>query len=122
MSKRAAVIGPNSLKQKNVGKVQFNAMREEVCALLNKGYSRRALHAVLCEKNLFTGSYRRFCEYVQSIRNLKRGNEKPEPALALPENVTPTTPDNMAPQAALLEKPAAGGFVHHTTPNINDLI
>ena len=55
MDKRAAAIDLNKLKQKNAGKVQFNIVREEVLALLDKGYSRRALHDVLREKSLFTG-------------------------------------------------------------------
>ena len=122
--KRTAGIAPNSLKQKNAGKVQFNAVREEVFALLDKGYNRRALHAVLRERSLFTGSYRRFCEYVQGIESRERGKEKPEPVLALPEKVTPPAPAATAPTApppaSRQEKPAAGGFVH-SAPNHSDL-
>lgn len=121
-AKAWTAIGPNSLEQKNAGKVQFNAVREEVVALLDKGYSRRVLHAVLREKGLFTGSYRRFCEYVQGFRSRERGKEMPEPALALPGKVTPTAAVKAAPQSAQPEKPAASGFAHTNTPNINDLI
>ena len=115
-------IDHKNLKQRNAGKVQFNAVREEVLALLDKGYSRRVLHAVLREKGLFTGSYRRFCEYVQGIGRRKRGKEMSEPALALPGKVTPTAAEKAAPQSAQPEKPAASGFAHTNTPNINDLI
>lgn len=119
-AKAWAAIDPNSLKQKNTGKVQFNAVREEVRALLDKGYSRRVLHAVLREKGLFTGSYRRFCEYVQGTRNRERGKEKLEPAL-VPPNKT-AAPGSPAEHSAQPEKPAAGGFAHTNTPNVNDLI
>jgi len=117
--KRAAAIDPNALKQKNAGKVQFNAVREEVSALLGKGYSRRALYAVLHEKGAFTGSYRRFCEYAQGIGNRESGKEKPEPALAPSEKAAP---ENTTPQTAQPVKPATGGFIHTNTPNISDLI
>jgi hypothetical protein len=121
-SKRAAAIDPNNLKQKNAGKVQFNAVREEVSALLDKGYSRRALYAVLHEQGVFTGSYRRFCEYVQGIEKRKRGKPELEPsanAAAATPPAAPEPPVHTAPQSV---KPAAGGFVHTNTPNINDLI
>ena len=118
--KRASAIDLKRLKQRNTGKVQFNAVREEVLALLSKGYSRHALHAVLREKGLFTCSYRRFCEYVQGIGNRERNKTKPKPALAAP-GVTPAAPDTPATQPPP-EKPAAGGFVHTNTPNISDLI
>ncbi|WP_374289639.1 TraK family protein [Desulfovibrio desulfuricans] len=91
-SKRAAAILLDSLKQKNAGKMQFNVVREEIFALLDKGYSRRALHAVLREKGLFTGSYRRFCEYVQGIGNRERGTKTPEPAFAALEKIAPAVP------------------------------
>ena len=117
---RAAAINLGSLKQKNAGKVQFNAVREEIFALLDKGYSRRVLHAVLREKGLFTGSYRRFCEYVQGIGSRKRGKETPEPALVPPNKSA--TPGSPAQQSTQPEKPAASGFAHTNTPNINDLI
>ena len=120
--KRAAAINIGSLQQKNAGKVQFNAVREEIFALLDKGYSRRALHAVLRENSLFTGSYRRFCEYVQGIGSRKRGKEAPELALVPPGKVTPSAAVKAAPQSAQPEKPAASGFAHTNTPNINDLI
>lgn len=126
--KRAAAIDLHSLTQKNAGKVQFNAVREEISALLDKGYSRRALHAVLHEKGLFTGSYRRFCEYVQSIGKRESGQETPKPDFTPPEKVTspapastaPTATPPTAPPAPRQEKPAAGGFVH-STPNHSDL-
>ncbi len=118
--KWATAIAPNSLNQKNAGKVQFNAVREEVLALLDKGYSRRVLHAVLREKGLFTGSYRRFCEYVQGIRNRERGTEKLEPARVPPNKAATTrSPAELSVQP---EKPAASDFTHTNTPNINDLI
>ena len=139
MDKRAAAIDLNKLKQKNAGKVQFNIVREEVLALLDKGYSRRALHDVLREKILFTGSFRRFCEYVQGIGSRERGQETPEPALAALEKVTPPVPaptptappapprpetvtplTSTTPQTSQQEKPASGGFVH-STPNHSDL-
>lgn len=87
-----AIIDPANLKQKNAGRAQFNAVREGVLALLAKGYNRRALYAVLHEKGVFTGSYRRFCEYAQGIGNRERGKGKKEPALTPPENVAPITP------------------------------
>ena len=116
--KLAAGINLDSLKQRNAAKVQFNAVREEVFALLDKGYSRRALHAVLREEGLFTGSYRRFCEYVRGIGKRERGKEMPEPALATSEKVTPPPPT--AQQAPRQEKTALGDFVH-STPNHSDL-
>ena len=64
------LIDHNTLKQRNAGKVQFNTVREEVLTLLDKGYSRRSLHAVLRENGLFTGSYRRFCEYVKGMHTI----------------------------------------------------
>ena len=126
--KRAATIPQASLKQKNAGKVQFNAVREEILTLLDKGYSRRALYAVLHEKGLFTGSYRRFCEYAQGIGKRERGKEAPEPAFAPTEKVTPPEPAPTAPPASPLTSPSASrqeklpssGFVH-STPNHNDL-
>lgn len=120
MDKRAAAIDLNNLKQKNAGKVQFNAIREEVLALLDKGYSRRALHAVLRENGLFTGSYRRFCEYVQGIEKQVRSSK--EPATSMAGTTAPAVPEKPAPHPAQPEKPAAGGFTHATAPNINDLI
>ena len=117
--KLAAGINLDSLKQRNAAKVQFNAVREEVFALLDKGYSRRALHAVLREEGLFTGSYRRFCEYARGIGKRERGKEMPGPAITASEKVTPPPPT--APPAQRQEKPASGGFVH-STPNYSDLI
>ena len=76
------LIDHNTLKQRNAGKVQFNAVREEALALLAKGHSRRALHAVLHEMGIFTGSYRRFCEYVKGIEKCERGPKNPEAAPA----------------------------------------
>lgn len=139
-SKRTAAINLDSLKQKNAGKVQFSAVREEIFALLDKGYSRRTLHAVLREEGLFTGSYRRFCEYAaQGIEKRDHGKETPKPAFAPLEKATPpvpvptptapptspaliapTTPPPTAPPAPRQEKPASGGFVH-STPNHSDL-
>ena len=116
------LIDHKTLKQRNAGKVQFNTVREEVLALLAKGHSRRALHIVLRENGLFTGSYRRFCEYVQGIEKRERGKKTPEAAPALPEKVAAVTPDNPAPQLVQQEKPTASGFAHTNTPNINDLI
>ena len=115
------LIDHKTLKQRNAGKVQFNTVREEVLTLLDKGYSRRVLHAVLREDGLFTGSYRRFCEYVKGIENRKRDKEKPEAAPALPEKHATVTPDNPAPQPVQPEKPATGDFFHTNTPNISDL-
>ena len=100
--------------------------------LLDKGHSRRALHAVLREKGLFTGSYRRFCEYVKGIEKCERGPKNPEAAPALPGKAATITPENLAPRPAQQEKPkpqpdmpgkpATGGFIHTNTPNINDLL
>ena len=127
------LIDHKTLKQRNAGKVQFNTVREETLALLGKGHSRRALHAVLRENGLFTGSYRRFCEYVQGIEKRERGKKTPEAAPAPLEKVAAVTPDNPAPQpmqpekpasaqqTERLEKPTTGGFFHTNTPNISDL-
>ena len=126
------LIDHNTLKQRNAGKVQFNAVREEALALLAKGHSRRALHAVLHEMGIFTGSYRRFCEYVKGIEKCERGPKNPEAAPALPGKAATITPENLAPRPAQQEKPkpqpdmpgkpATGGFIHTNTPNINDLL
>ena len=116
------LIDHKTLKQRNAGKVQFSIVREEALALLGKGHSRRALHAVLRENGLFTGSYRRFCEYVKGIEKRERSPKKSEAAPALPGKAAAVTPDNPAPQPTQPEKPAASGFAHTNTPNINDLI
>lgn len=115
------LLDRNSLKQRNAGKVQFNAVREEVLALLDKGYSRRVLHAALRKKSLFTGSYRRFCEYVQGIEKRDCSKKKPEATPILPEK-TAVAPDTPAPQPVLSEKTAASTFSHTNRPNINDLL
>ena len=87
--KRASAIDITTLKQKNAGKVQFNTARKDIFTLLDKGYSRRALHAVLHEKGLFAGLYRRFCEYVQDTENREHSKETPEPVLAALEKGSP---------------------------------
>ena len=122
-AKTWTAIDPNSLKQKNAGKVQFNAVREEIFALLDKGYSRRALHAVLREEGLFTGSYRRFCEYAaQGIEKRDHGKETPKPAFSPSEKVMPPAPalTPTASTAPRQEKSASSGFIH-STPNHSDL-
>lgn len=116
-----SLIDHKTLKQRNAGKVQFNTVREEVLTLLDKGYSRRSLHAVLRENGLFTGSYRRFCEYVKGIEKRERGQKKPEAAPALPEKTAAATPEIPARQLVQPEKPATSGFFHTNTPNISDL-
>ena len=130
--KRTATIDLTNLKQKNAGKLQFSAVREEVFVLLGKGYSRRALYAVLHEKGVFTGSYRRFCEYVQGIEKRKRSKPEQAASMAAVPPVAPEPPVPAAPPTVLQPpapaapqqpvKPAAGGFVHTNRPNINDLI
>lgn len=126
------IIDHKILKQRNAGKVQFNTVREEVLTLLGKGYSRRALHTVLRENGLYTGSYRRFCEYLRGIENRKHSQKKPEPAHALPEKTAaatpeipgqqPVQPEKSSQEPVQPEKPTTGGFSHMNTPNINDLL
>ena len=132
------LLDRNRLKLKNAGRAQFAAVREEVLALLAEDYSRHALYAELHEKGAFTGSYRRFCEYVQEMET-QRGNREPEPAPgtatakttppAAPESPAPQltppkppAPEKPTPQPMQPEKTAAGGFTHVITPNINDLV
>jgi hypothetical protein len=88
------IIDPAKLKQRNMGRVQANAVREEVQSLLAKGYSRRTLYAELREKGAFSGSYRRFCEYFR----------QPSPTVPRhePEQTVQTAP----------VRPAASGFIH----------
>ena len=140
-------INPANLKQKNMGYAQFLAVRDELPALLAKGYTRRTLYKELHEKGVFTCSYRRFCEYMSRLPAHEQPQEpdktpdrptvmpqKPTmPAAAPPTFTTPPKP--VTPPATMLETPPApaaapqttpdqtaqGGF-KHTAVDLNDLI
>ena len=132
-------INPANLKQKNMGYAQFLAVRDELPALLVKGYTRRTLYNELHEKGVFTRSYRRFCEYMSRLTAHEQPQapdkipDKPammpqKPTLPAPAPPTLTTPPKPitppAPAAAPQATPdqtTQGGF-KHTTVDLNDLI
>jgi hypothetical protein len=98
------IINPENLKQKNICRVQANAIAGEVRSLLAQGYSRRALYEELHGKGAFSGSYRRFCEYFRQAA-----------PLAEPGNVPPVEeskrPEREAIHAAPPQQAASSFFV-----------
>ena len=140
-------INPDNLKQKHMGYAQFLAVRDELPALLAKGYTRRALYNELHEKGIFTCSYRRFCEYMSRLpahepphapdktpdSPTERQQKPTMPAAAPPTFTVPLKPvatpaltqertpaPAVTPQAAPSQT-TQGGF-KHTAINLNDLI
>lgn len=101
-------INPANLKQKHMGYAQFLAVRDELPALLAKGYTRRALYNELHEKGIFTCSYRRFCEYMSRLPAHEQPHapdKTPDSPIVRPQK--PTMPAAAPPTFAVLPKPVA---------------
>lgn len=142
-------INPDNLKQTRMGLAQFLAVRDEVLALLAKGYTRRALYNELYEKGVFTRSYRRFCEYMSRVPMLgqphapyrtavmpqksvfpaaapltvtvqPKPEPQPQPATSQPPSSECSPAPAVAAQAAAV--PADQGDFKHFTATLNELL
>ena len=76
-------------------RVEYYACREDVEAMLAKGYNAKNAYDAMKEQGRVTCSYSAFCDYVRGggvRQHSKKKKSRPRPALQTPPARTPETP------------------------------
>ena len=96
-------------------RVQFFACREEVEALLAKGYSVRMIYEQMQEQGRITCSYSAFCDYVRGEGKRQHSAKKGEPKAS--QASLPTQP-NTKGLKIITQRPS--GFPDPRAMSLND--
>ena len=105
-----AKLNLEKLRQRNIGLLQLNAVKTLVIQLKENGYTYRSIYEALQEQGAYSGSYRRFCEYVQQ----ECINDKSE-------NIVPISFEESVEAEQAAEETAPGDFIFTPLTAVNDL-